>query len=54
MSFKRMLLTGALLASAGLGSQLANADELSVATFVPPTHETNVGMFKWFGEALNQ
>ncbi len=28
------------------------AEELSVATFVPPQHHTNTVMFKWFGEEL--
>ena len=28
------------------------ADELSVATFVPPQHHTNTVMFKWFGDEL--
>ena len=37
----------------GLVSQAA-ADELSVATFVPPQHHTNQVMFKWFGEELEK
>jgi len=28
------------------------AEELTVATFVPPQHHTNTVMFKWFGEEL--
>jgi TRAP-type C4-dicarboxylate transport system substrate-binding protein len=28
------------------------ADELSVATFVPPQHHTNAVVFKWFGDEL--
>lgn len=30
----------------------ASAEELSVATFVPPQHHSNAVMFKWFGEEL--
>ena len=30
------------------------AEELSVATFVPPNHETNAVMFKWFGEEIEK
>jgi TRAP-type C4-dicarboxylate transport system substrate-binding protein len=30
----------------------AAADELSVATFVPPQHHTNTVVFKWFGDEL--
>ena len=30
----------------------ARADELSVATFVPPQHHTNVNVFQWFGDEL--
>lgn len=29
-----------------------NAEELTVASFVPPQHHTNSVMFKWFGEEL--
>ena len=40
-----------------IGSQIgtslsASAEELSVATFVPPQHHSNAVMFKWFGEEL--
>lgn len=30
------------------------AEELSVATFVPPQHNVNAGLFKWFGEELEE
>ena len=30
------------------------AEELTVATFVPPNHETNAVMFKWFGEEIEK
>ncbi len=35
-------------------SQSALAEELSVATFVPPQHHTNTVMFKWFGEEVEK
>ncbi len=36
-----------------LGANLqASAEELSVATFVPPQHHSNTIMFKWFGEEI--
>ncbi len=47
------LLTCAIALSAGI-VQPASAEELSVATFVPPQHHTNTVMFKWFGEELEK
>lgn len=46
----------ALALSAGLLSvtSSASAEELSVATFVPPQHHSNSVMFKWFGEELTK
>lgn len=43
---------GALALCAGLLAGTAQADELSVATFVPPQHHTNVNVFEWFGKEL--
>lgn len=42
------------VASLGLILSVAsvNAEELTVASFVPPQHHTNSVMFKWFGEEL--
>lgn len=40
--------------SFGASVQKASAEELSVATFVPPQHHTNSVMFKWFGEELEK
>lgn len=47
-------LSCALVLGAGqLGVSLsATAEELSVASFVPPQHHSNSVMFKWFGEEL--
>lgn len=47
----RLSLAGAVLASGILATALA-ADELSVATFVPPQHHTNVNVFAWFDTEL--
>lgn len=44
----------AALASLMLGSAPVIAEELSVATFVPPKHSTNTILFKWFGEELEK
>ncbi len=41
-----------ILSVTGLTFNTATAEELSVATFVPPQHHTNTGMFKWFGEEI--
>ena len=54
MSFNRLKLALAITATFGFASYSANAEELSVGTFVPPSHETNVGMFKWFGEEIEK
>ena len=44
------------VAAAGLAFSAAavNAEELTVATFVPPQHHTNTGMFAWFGEEIEK
>jgi TRAP-type C4-dicarboxylate transport system substrate-binding protein len=43
----------ALVASAMLAfAAPAAAEELTVATFLPPTHHTNAVVFKWLGEEL--
>lgn len=51
----RLKVIGALCGVSIIGlssAQTATAEELSVATFVPPQHHTNTHMFKWFGEEL--
>ena len=40
------------LVAALLTAGHASADELSVATFVPPQHHTNVNGWEWFGKEL--
>ncbi len=52
MIFNRFKLTLAMTAVLGLSAFSAHAEELSVGTFVPPNHETNTGMFKWFGDEI--
>ncbi|SIO07161.1 TRAP transporter substrate-binding protein [Vannielia litorea] len=54
MTFAR--LTSALALAAGLAASAVplSAEELSVATFVPPQHHSNTVMFKWFGEELEK
>lgn len=48
-------LTAAVMA-AGLvvASPPVSADELSVATFLPPQHHTNTGMFTWFAQEIEE
>ena len=48
-------LAASALFLAVIGTPLvAKAEELTVATFVPPQHHTNTVMFKWFGEELEK
>ena len=49
--FSLAVAIGAVLGSTALP---ATAEELSVATFVPPQHHTNTGMFAWFGEEIER
>ena len=42
----------AMMLSGGLTAVTAAAEELSVASFLPPQHHTNAVVFKWFGEEL--
>lgn len=54
MAFNRFSLALAFVSAFGLSTQLTQAEELSVATFVPPQHHSNTVMFKWFGEELEK
>ncbi|MEM9843312.1 MAG: TRAP transporter substrate-binding protein [Pseudomonadota bacterium] len=38
----------------GFGAQTATAEELSVATFVPPTHESITGALAWFEKEISE
>ena len=54
MTFKTFGFGAALSVALGLCAQTAVSEELSVATFVPPQHHTNTGMFAWFGEEIDK
>ena len=49
----RTFFTGAVTAASLLASS-SYAEELSVATFVPPQHATNTILFDWFGKELER
>lgn len=52
MNLKHAVMSVALAFGLTGGASMATAEELSVATFVPPQHHTNTVMFKWFAEEL--
>lgn len=53
MKALKYLALGLALSVAHLGAgNTVKAEELSVATFVPPQHHSNTIMFKWFGEEI--
>ncbi|MEM8631112.1 MAG: TRAP transporter substrate-binding protein [Pseudomonadota bacterium] len=54
MKHSRLSIAAFFAASLIGASQSALAEELTVATFVPPQHHTNTVMFKWFGEQLEE
>ncbi|MDE0344999.1 MAG: C4-dicarboxylate ABC transporter substrate-binding protein, partial [Boseongicola sp.] len=54
MTKTRFSVAAAVCAVLGLTAQSTTAEELSVATFVPPQHHTNTGMFAWFGEEIEK
>lgn len=54
MTFARLTSALALAASLAASALPLSAEELSVATFVPPQHHSNSVMFKWFGEELEK
>lgn len=46
---------GALSVAASTAiASISHAEELSVATFVPPQHHVNSNLFQWFGEELEK
>ncbi|MEM9320541.1 MAG: TRAP transporter substrate-binding protein DctP [Pseudomonadota bacterium] len=49
-AFRTFMLSAAL----GLSSQAATAENLSVATFVPPNHETVTGALAWFEQEITE
>ncbi|MEM9435624.1 MAG: TRAP transporter substrate-binding protein [Pseudomonadota bacterium] len=52
MNIKRIGLSAVFAASVIFPAQVAGAEELTVATFVPPQHHTNTVLFSWFAEEL--
>lgn len=54
MKFTRFSAGLALSAALGVVANSASAEELSVATFVPPQHHTNTGMFAWFANEIEE
>lgn len=54
MAFSRFTRAFALASLLGSTAAAASAEELTVATFVPPQHHTNTVLFGWFGEELER
>ena len=54
MNIRKSGLGAALMLAMGFLAQTAASEELSVATFVPPQHHTNTGMFAWFAEEIDR
>jgi len=54
MTLRNFSLGAAVTATLGLFAQSAVSEELSVATFLPPQHHTNTGMFTWFAEEIDK
>lgn len=54
MKLTRISLAAATALGLAVSAQSVSSEELSVATFLPPQHHTNTGMFKWFGEEIEK
>jgi TRAP-type C4-dicarboxylate transport system substrate-binding protein len=54
MNISRFSLALAFSAALGVSAQTATSEELSVATFLPPQHHTNTGMFTWFAKEIEE
>lgn len=54
MKFQKILLSAALVGGMLTGATKSMAEELSVATFIPPQHHINAFLFKWFGEEIDK
>ena len=52
MKIKQKLLSLAMAAGLALSANQASAEELSVATFIPPQHHINSFFFDWFGKEV--
>ena len=54
MKPKQILPSLAVATALAFGAGQAMAEELSVATFIPPQHHINSFFFKWFGEEVEE
>ena len=54
IKLKQAMLSLTVATSMFAGTVQAMAEELSVATFIPPQHHINSFYFKWFGEELDK
>ncbi|GAA6208066.1 TRAP transporter substrate-binding protein [Cognatishimia sp. WU-CL00825] len=54
MTLNNLGLTVALISTLSLTGLTAKAEELSVATFVPPSHETVTGALAWFEKEIEE
>lgn len=54
MKAARLGLVLALSTAFGASAQSVASEELSVATFLPPQHHTNTGMFTWFANEIEE
>ena len=54
MQFRKMLRLAAISLVFASAAQSTNAEELSVATFVPPSHETVTGALAWFDKEITE
>ncbi len=52
MKLRHTIMSFALAAGLASGAGQAAAEELSVATFIPPQHHINSFFFKWFGDEV--
>ncbi len=50
---RNMLLSAAMIGSLATMGTRATAEELSVATFIPPQHHINAFFFDWFGKEID-
>lgn len=54
MNFSRFTASAILAIGLSFSAQSAISEELSVATFLPPQHHTNTGMFTWFAKEIEK
>ncbi|MEM6478402.1 MAG: TRAP transporter substrate-binding protein [Pseudomonadota bacterium] len=53
MTLSRLGLSAALAFAMSVAAPVASAEELTVATFVPPQHHSNTGLFAWLANELD-